>query len=307
MFDQNNAGAGQYNFGGAMSGPMTMPNNYYHPVQQPQKISNLLTEEEIRELQKNDNKFTLGLTNLEAMKSACTHRQVNGLQDSLSYDSNTGIARCAICGYEFMPLDYRTNYEEIKAMCDNLQNVLQTIKLLWPDIPANAREFFQIIALIDKIPQLFEFAAKNFNKNEFDLWNQSYSSMAGMNLLNNLGNILGAQQMAFGGPQPQPQMGYAPGFAPQPNPTMYNPQAAGAPVGAVAPGAGMMNPFGYDGASVAPAPVAPQQGYAYVPTQTAAPVQPSVPTPNAAPVQPTAPAVDANKAAETTVTQTVTV
>ena len=197
MFDQNQPQM----VNGFMGNPYgAMPNQYYNPNplnSQPTKISNLLTEEEIRELQKNNENFSLGLTTMDTYRSACTHRQPDGLHDSLTYDRTTGIARCTICGYEFEPLDANTTYEEIVDYCHKLQNVLQTIKLMWPDIPASAREFFYSIGLIDKIPKLFEFAAKNFNKNELDLWNANYSSMAGMNLLNNLGNILGATQQQF--------------------------------------------------------------------------------------------------------------
>lgn len=287
MFDMNQG------FNNGMYGAAPMVNNMYYTGQQmqPQKIMNVLSAEEIKDLQQNSNDFNLGLTQREQAQAVCNHRSLDGTRDSLTYDPATGTARCTICGYEFQPLEPTTSIEDIKASCDGLNNILQTIKIMWPDMAAPAqREFFTIIALITKIPDLFKFAAKNFNKHEFDAWNQQ-NSPAGMAMLQNLGTILGANQQFMGGApmmsqpmyqQPQPFMG-----APmqQPMGSVVQPQPMSAPMG---------NPFGYQGASQ----VAPQQGFAYTPQQAApAPVQPTVTAP-AAPVKP-------EEAA--TVTQQVTV
>ena len=273
MFDQtpNNAyPMGGYQFNGAQNMP---------------KVMNVLTEAEIKELQANTSQFVLGLTTRESLQAACNHRTPDGMGDSLVFDSNTGIARCTICGYEFRPVEADASYDTIKEASDRLVDILQTIKIMYTELPApTAREFFQIIPLIGKIPQLFEFAAKNFAKHDYNAWTYQNHNMGGAAMFNNINNLFGA------GFQPQQQPMYNP-YAAQPQGFVGTPQPA--------PMAGA-NAFGYPGASQQPM-YQPQvnQGYTYQPGQMAQPVQPTV----QAPVVPEV----ADAAATDTVTTTVNV
>lgn len=249
------------------------------------KVMNVLTAEEIKELQQERSQFSLGLTAREAKQAACNHRSADGMSDSLVFDQDTGKARCQICGYEFRPIEPDTSYEDIMDAADRCVDILQTIKLLYTDLPADAaREYFQIIPMIAKIPQLFEFAAKSFSKHEFNnAWAYQNSNMSGMAMLQGLSSIFGASQ--------QPNYGMPQYGMPQQAPFMAQPQTA--PMG---------NPFGYAGASeAAPTGYQPQvQGYQYVPGA----VPPAAPQPTAqAPAAPAAPAA----APTETVTQKVNV
>ena len=270
--------------------PPMMGQYQYQPQQQVHKQMNALSAEEIKQLQQERSQFSLGLTTREMLQGSCTHRSIDGMSDSLTYDPVTGIARCSICGYEFKPIEAETSLETIKDSCDTIVDILQTIKILYTDLPADAaREYFQIIPLIGKIPQLFEFAAKNFAKHEANNWQYNNYNMGGISMLNNLNNMFG---MGMGGMAPQP-MYQQPMMNPQ-QPTMAGyPQAAyGAPMGG--------NAFGYQGASQVP-----PQGYA--PTN---PAFQYPPTPQATPAAPTvsAPAAPADAAPATdTVTQNVSV
>lgn len=263
-------------------------------VQQVPKIMNVLSADEIKELQQQRSQFSLGLTDREAKQAACNHRSVDGMSDSLVYDQNTNAVTCQICGYTFKPLDANVSPNVIQEAADNLVDILQTIKIMYTDIPGNAaREYFQIIPLIAKVPQLFEFAAKSFNKHEFDRMQYGQRNMNGMAMLQSLNALFGAA------PMQQPVGGYGYGYvAPQPqpmNPPVGYPNPAAAPVGTV-------TPFGYPGASQQPAGYQPMTaGYAYTPN-AAAPVAAPASTPNVA-----APAAPAEVPAETTVTETVTV
>ena len=270
--------------------PPMMGQYQYQPQQQVHKQMNALSAEEIKQLQQERSQFSLGLTTREMLQGSCTHRSIDGMSDSLTYDPVTGIARCSICGYEFKPIEAETSLETIKDSCDTIVDILQTIKILYTDLPADAaREYFQIIPLIGKIPQLFEFAAKNFAKHEANNWQYNNYNMGGISMLNNLNNMFG---MGMGGMAPQP-MYQQPMMNPQ-QPTMAGyPQAAyGAPM--------VGNAFGYQGASQVPpqgyAPTNP--GFQYQPTPQATPAAPTVSAP-AAPAD-AAPATD-------TVTQNVSV
>lgn len=273
MFDQtfgaNPYGMqGGYQFNGMQNGQMP-------------KIPNVLNAEEIKELQQQRSQFSLGLTKKESLQAACNHRTADGMQDTLVYDNVTGIATCTICGYQFRPVEAEATYETIKEASDRLVDILQTIKIMYTDLPAEAaKEYFQIIPLIGKVPQLFEFAAKNFAKHEYNGWSYNNHNMGGIAMLQNLSSMFGGgmqpnfvQQPQFNGyaMNPQQPVGYPNGMAPQ------------------MPG---QNPFGYPGASTPMmgmpqmgAPVqqpvaggyAPQtQGYAYQPN-VAAPAAPDAP------------------------------
>ena len=281
---------------------------YYNPQAVPQqKIPNVLTEEEIKELRQTQDSFRLNLTTRETMQAACNHRLPDGTSDSLVFDPTTGTARCTICGYEFSPIDENTSIEEINDDVKRITNILQTIKLMYIDLPADAsRSFFQIIPLIEKVPKLFEFAAKNFNKHEFNSWQYNNGSVGAMTMLNNIQAMFnpgfgGFGQPMYGQPVQQPMMNpmqqpmYGQPVQPQP---MMNPQAPMQPMQQPA-GAGVVpgvNPFGYPGASQVQQPVV-NQGYAY---------QPGQPNPVSATVSaPEAPAPAAQETA--TVQQSVTV
>ena len=257
--------------------------NYQGMQGQPMpKFNNTLTAEEIKRLQQKGAQFSLSITQDEYLRGICNHRTADGTQDALMYDNITGEATCSICGYKFKPVDTSLTPEEIKDAVDNIVDILQTTKLLYIDLPAEAaKEYFQIIPLIGKVPQLFEFAAKNFAKHEYNAWSYNNHNMGGIAMLQNLSSMFG------GGMQPnfvqQPQFN---GYAMNPQ------QPVGYPNGMVPQMPGQ-NPFGYPGAS-APmmgmpqmgAPVqqpvaggyAPQtQGYAYQPN-VAAPDAPAAPT-----------------------------
>ena len=159
------------NFNNAYPGNM-YPNNMggYAPsgyVQQPiavQKPKNVLTPEEIKTIRQKGDKFSLGLTEEESLRGICFHKDENGMETLR--DNGDGTVTCTICGHTFDPLQNCTQ-EDIQMYVDNITDVLQTIKLLYIDMPSEAaREYFQIIPLIQKVPKLFKIASDNFNRHE---------------------------------------------------------------------------------------------------------------------------------------------
>ena len=249
-----------------------MPNNAVT------KFVNPLTAEQIKRLQAKEAQFSLGLTEEEQLRAICNHRNAEGTGDTLVYDPVTGEARCTICGYTFRPIEPGVGPDVLKEDVDRIVDILQTIKLMYVDLPAEvATEYFQIIPLIEKIPQLFEFAAKNMNKHDVNMWNYNNQNMGSFAMFNNLANMFGnmgnmmpnysAQQFT----QPQPMM------------TAGYPQA---------------NAFGFAGASQQPGYFpGTDPNFAFQAGQQAAPqVAPTnIPTAPAAPV------------ADATVTQTVSI
>ena len=280
----------------------TMQGYAYNGMPQPvQKFNNFLSADEIKMLQQKGDHFSLSLTQEELLRGICNHRNAEGTADTLVFDPLTGEARCVICGYKFRPIESETSLEDIKLDVSRIVDILQTIKLMYIDLPEEAaKQYFPIIPLIEKIPQLFEFAAKNMNKHEANTWMYNNRNMGAISMFNNLQNMFGSGMM-MNGYQQQPMYGQQP--MGQPGMMGGYPQFNQAPVGAMAPN----NGFGYPGASAAPQPnpafnpaaaggYTPQtNGFAFTPNQ-----QPQNPAPVAAP--------DAPKADGTaTVTQNVTV
>ena len=279
MFDANN--------NGMMNNGMPMMGGYaYQGMGQPmQKFNNALTPEQIKKLQQKGQQFSLAITEEEMLRGICNHRNAEGTADTLVFDPLTGEARCTICGYKFKPIEADASPDQIKEDVERIVDILQTIKLMYIDLPADAaKEFFPIIPLVEKVPQLFEFAAKNMTKHESYNWQYNNKNMGAINMFNNLQNIFGA------------------GMMPQAN--VQQPMGWGQPMAPNYPVAN--NGFGYPGASMPgamPNPAmngyAPQTaGFQYVPGAT--PTAPATPTVNG---DATAP----QTAEATTVTQNVSV
>lgn len=280
-----------------MQGVMpTMGGYAYQGMAQPvQKFNNALTPEQIKKLQQKGEQFSLSITEEEWLRGVCNHRNAEGTADTLVFDPLTGEARCTICGYKFRPIEADVSPDEIKQDVERIVDILQTIKLMYIDLPpAAAKEYFQIIPLIGKIPQLFDFAMKNMTKHETYNWQYNNRNMGAINMFNNLQSMFSNGMM--GQPMQQPQPGY---YQQTPyNMGMNNGQEFVAPT----------NGFGYPGAGMTMGnPAFQQQGY-----QPVAPGFSYTPNPQAStvPAQPTVNAPEAPKpteATETTVTQKVTV
>ena len=269
MFEQQQNNFAPY--GMNMMGAQQQPTNY--------RIPNTLSAEDIKMLQNQGSTFSLGLTDEEVKRAICNHRSADGLSDTLVVDPITGIAKCQICGYEFKPLDSNIDYDEIKEDIKRVEDILQTAKLMYIDLPAEAaKEFYPIIAMLEKVPKFIELAAKNMAKHDSYNYYLNDRNIGAAAVLNNLNNMFSNMAMNY-----QPQ---------QPMYGMYN-QPAGFPQGAYAQP--QMNPFGYNGVAPAPAytPGTPNN-FAYQPNQQVAPA-PAAPTATQAPV------------ADATVTQTVQV
>lgn len=216
-------------------------NNYGGYVFNPQngpyqaKQSSTLTQEEYNRLIKQDNPFSLALTETEVLRGFCNHRSQDGMKDMLVSDPD-GTVHCEVCGYRFSPVDPNMTKEDVQESVNLITDILQTIKLLFIDMPVPAqREFFQIIPLLCKVPQLFELAVRNFNKHEnVNAWGYRGQNMGTMNLFNMLSSALNGTMPMGGmnmGQMGMPNMGQPMG---QPMPGMPNPM-----MGAAAPGAGM--------------------------------------------------------------------
>jgi hypothetical protein len=223
MFDQTNMG---YGF---PQQPQMMFNGV-QPQQMP-KRNNTLTDEEIKKIQANKTQFTLTITEDEHLRAICNHRTADGMYDALEADPEDPTAVvCKVCGQKFTPIMTDSPIDYVMQITNDFVNLLQTIKIMFIDLPNDAaRQFFDIIPLAKKTPELFSIAAKNLAKYEnYGVYGYQGQSQSAMGLLNNFMNMMGSGN-GFGFQQAQPVY--------QQQPMMgANPAFGG-------------NPFGYAGAS----------------------------------------------------------
>lgn len=264
-----------------------MYNNYYpQPNQQyafsipkPQaRYTQPLTNEQIAKLRNNSKAFDMKVEPDDLLRAACTHREKNG--NPTLIQNNDGSYTCTICHETFrMP---EVGQEEVQASVDTVINMLQTIKSVYLDAPDRLIvEFFQLIPLLKKIPQLWAASVKNFAMYDGQD-NSGINQIApGYNGFTAIGTLLTNPYAGNGGyPQvPGFQQQYQNPMMPQP---YYNANPYGQPMNMgqqpmMDPNA--VNPMAYG------TPAAPVNGAPYTAPVAPAPgVMPSAPV--AAPVAP---------------------
>ena len=179
MFDSGNGNFGGYEYGKPRDGQYST------------KQSSTLTEEEYSRLVKQDTAFSLALTETDLIRGFCNHRTLDGVRDTLIQEID-GTVRCTVCGYRFSPVDPSMTKDDVNEAVCLVTDILQTVKMLFIDMPVAAqREFFQIIPLLGKVPQLFELATRNFSKHEnYNAWSYRGANMGTMNMFNMLAGTL---------------------------------------------------------------------------------------------------------------------
>ena len=289
---------GNYGPSGYMQQPVTNP-----------KTQNVLTPEEIKSLRKNVDKFTLALSQDEALRGVCFHRDENGFETL--QENGDGTYTCSVCGYKFDPKQNCTE-DKLQEYVKDIIDVLQTIKLLYSDMtPDMAREYFTIIPLIEKVPRLFKIASDNFARHEnynSYRYNGAPNTISLYHMLNNgsLNNMY-QQPMMGQGYVNVPPMGQQPVQNQYPQSNGFGYGMATPPVGTPAGTPGGYQPtttgFGYvpnqTNINNQPTGTLPQNNVAYAPQAPLA--SPTVQQP-IAPV--TAPVADAGAIAPTNVTAT---
>jgi hypothetical protein len=259
-------------YGNQGYGQVPYNNGYNYGAMQPPKRSNVLSDEQIATLRQKGVGFTLALTKEEILRGQCNHLDENG---NPSYVTNPdGSTTCTICGHTWRSID--TTKDKVEEAVQVILDILQTTKIMYVNMPEQAsREFFQIIPMIEKIPQLYQVASDNFRSYEGNYAGYMNGSANPFALFNSaIGNQGYANMWQYQQVQPQmyqqpvQQMGY---------PQMQYQQPVQQPVYQQPAG---VNPFD-NNSYAAQQGYAPQtQGFTYNPGQPA-----QNPTP-AAPAQP---------------------
>lgn len=182
------------------------PNQYpyqagYGYANQPMpKMSQPLSKADINELRSQGSAFSLSVDPIDLKRSICTHKE-NGT--ITLRENGDGSVTCSICGETFELADMTE--EQVSEAVNIITNLLQSIKTYFLDIPDEmAKQYFQMIPLLKKMPKLFTIAANNFNRYSVQGLHQPVYQQTGFNLFNAINGGYGMpQQGGYMNPQPQ--------------------------------------------------------------------------------------------------------
>lgn len=187
----NNTIFGNQMYGGMMPAVQQTKPNYCNP----------LGDEKIKRLLSQGNGLPkIALTEEDLDRAICTHRYKGETQ---LVQLPSGEVQCKICGAKFeIVQDARP--EDIALATKNLHDLLHTAKIMMVDAPeAMITENFQVLAVIDKVPEIYSIAEASYTK--FIRSNPNMNQFGGstMNGASLWSQIIGPASMGMGGYQQQ--------------------------------------------------------------------------------------------------------
>jgi hypothetical protein len=145
-----------------------------------------------------DDELSVKISPIDKIKNMCTHKYPGTSQVALIEDAgNPEHVTCRVCGESFNLISNPD--QRIQESTDNLIDILQSIKTMYLDIPEDfAKEYFQVISLIKKVPQVWTKGYKNINM--YDYNNNPVAVGNNMNSFSQVNSMIGGYNM--GGIQP---------------------------------------------------------------------------------------------------------
>lgn len=174
--------------------------------------TNPLSKEEMAMLKQKAPGFSLAISQMDALKAICTHRDETGEKLIMNSD---GTVTCAICNTTFRPV--QANQETITQAFKTVTDILETMKIMYLDIPDDVtKTYFQMIPFLEKGPQLYKIGLDHFQRyNSSSVIAGNYNAQGNaMALFSAMMNPAAA--MGYAAPQMMPYG--QPGMAPQTQP-----------------------------------------------------------------------------------------
>ena len=227
---------GQPYYGGYDPSMYSYPSYGFNNIPTPAN-QNALTAEEIQILKnaRPASKIDLSIDRNDVLRSMCCHKE-NGRDVVMQVTDGSGEVYCPICQKRWKP-DMKTK-EEVQELVVELTDQMENAK--WTgDLPVDlTRELFTLIPLLNKYPDIHEYAMNTFNKyySARGMYNAADTNIYGMynSLFSGAGTpatgYMGAPMQGYYGQQQQPyfnqtnQQGY---YGQQPS---YVPNATANPM-----------------------------------------------------------------------------
>ena len=172
--------------------------------------TNPLSKEDMALLKQKAPGFSLAISQVDALKAICTHRNETG--ESLQPNSD-GTVTCTICGARFTPVN--ADMDTVEQIFKHVIDCLETMKIMYLDIPDDvAKQYFQMIPFLEKGPQLYKISLDHYSKyNNSSVISNNYNN--GGNAFNLFSAIMNpGMAMGMGMPQQAMNMPYGqPGMA----------------------------------------------------------------------------------------------
>ena len=241
--DYNNYYYGQPQYmGQQMTGFAGQP-YVQQPMLQPQNV-NAITEEEIKLIAASKpNKLDINISQEDNIRAMCTHKH-NGQDVVQLINDESGDVWCPICQERWSPS--RMTKEDITNAVNVIISQMQNAKWAGDLNVALVRDYFPMIPLLKKFPEIYEYSMQTFNK---------YASQNGYNFANEAAIYSQYNQLMNYAP-----MTYSNGYTQQ-QPMSYVPQN-GMPVYGQPQQPYMNQPMGYGQAATAVNPMQAPYGVA---------------------------------------------
>ena len=211
MYNNNYYGQQPNYYGGAAmyNAPMYYNNAMITPQNNPS-----LTAEEMKLIQtQNPSKIDISISEVDKFRAICNHKDQNKVDRVCQVQDGSGDVFCPICNYRWNPENL--SKDEVKELCDKLIAAMQNAKWVGDYGVQLTRDYFAMIPLLEKFPDLYEYAMTQFNKYCSTNGYQNANDAAIYNQYNSL--------MGYSAPN----YGYGPQYN---NPYMNQPQYQQAPV-----------------------------------------------------------------------------
>lgn len=197
------------------------PGMYNTGMVTPQNNPSLTAEEMQIIKQVNPSKIDITITEADKLRAICNHKDQNKIDRVVQIQDGSGDVYCPICNNRWSPENL--SKEEVKEVCDKLIAAMQNAKWVGDYGVQLTREYFAMIPLLEKFPDLYEYAMKQFNKycnvngyqsaNDAAIYNQ-YNNLMGYSAAPSYGSPQGYYGMGMA----QQPAGYQAGYMSQPMP-----------------------------------------------------------------------------------------
>ena len=232
MDNMNYFGQPIYGMGAAYN----QPGYFSYGAPTPQNKPSLTAEEMKLIASQNPSRIDIAISETDKYRAICNHKDQNKIDRVVQLNDGSGDVFCPICNCRWS--SENLSKEEVKELCDKLISAMQNAKWVGDYGVQLTREYFAMIPLLEKFPDLYEYAMKQFNKY---CSTNGYTSANDAAIYSQYNNLMGFSSGYGYNPQPQvyytnPGQGYygAPaqqygGYQGMPmNP--YDPYAAQAPI-----------------------------------------------------------------------------
>ena len=194
MDNMNYFGQPVYGMGAAYN----QPGYFSYGAPTPQNNPSLTAEEMKLIASQNPSRIDIAISETDKYRAICNHKDQNKIDRVVQLNDGSGDVFCPICNCRWS--SENLSKEEVKELCDKLISAMQNDKWVGDSGVQLTREYFAMIPLLEKFPDLYEYAMKQFNKY---CSTNGYTSANDAAIYSQYNNLMGFSSGYGYNPQPQ--------------------------------------------------------------------------------------------------------